>query len=235
MEQLLANLATLVVLFVESAGSIAELGAFALLEPINQKLLVAIEASLFDARSFISLGPVRAVSKKRKDYCVAVPWFGPGTQVFDANTVKGALPDISDKIVETLQRESAETIFARSNDGHMMLLACQAVSLFTICTISELFQFLKSVHSQLTLKRAKQYIFILEHLKLIRRTKYIDTEYLVCREDPRYISYGFRPDTSTTDPLRWRSMIIEEYEKSTSKRLNALRNYEAQLVSTEAA
>ncbi|MDP2046074.1 MAG: retron St85 family effector protein, partial [Deltaproteobacteria bacterium] len=54
----LAELSALTVIFSESPGSIAELGALAVLKPVREKLLVVIHEDDGDKESFIWRGPV---------------------------------------------------------------------------------------------------------------------------------------------------------------------------------
>lgn len=54
----LAQIATLIVVFPESYGSAAELGAFAAKDEIAKRLLVVIDDKRYNENSFIKLGPV---------------------------------------------------------------------------------------------------------------------------------------------------------------------------------
>ena len=56
-EQDLAGLSSLTVIFSESAGSIAELGSFSVLKPIQDRLLVVMHEDDADKESFIWRGP----------------------------------------------------------------------------------------------------------------------------------------------------------------------------------
>ncbi|MCX6543501.1 MAG: retron St85 family effector protein [Acidobacteria bacterium] len=63
LEEELARLADLVVVIVESAGSIAELGAFALSEPLRRRMLAILDRRYLGQRSFINFGPVSLIDK----------------------------------------------------------------------------------------------------------------------------------------------------------------------------
>src|SRR5690606_22457931 len=57
----LAKIASLVIIPLESAGAIAELGCFASNDQLREKLLVIISQKHFDKKSFIKLGPLRRI------------------------------------------------------------------------------------------------------------------------------------------------------------------------------
>jgi hypothetical protein len=62
MEADLAQLADLVIIVVESPGTFAELGAFALSDPLRKKLLPLIDKSYEASESFLATGPLRWIN-----------------------------------------------------------------------------------------------------------------------------------------------------------------------------
>lgn len=63
-EHFLANLCDLLILFVESYGTAAELGSFSSFDEISQKMLVIIDQKYQGKDSFINNGPVRNILEK---------------------------------------------------------------------------------------------------------------------------------------------------------------------------
>ncbi|MHB1229364.1 MAG: retron St85 family effector protein, partial [Halothiobacillus sp.] len=73
-EEELANICSLVVVILESAGSIAELGAFSQLEDLSSKL-IAIHSGIFnDESSFINLGILRYLIGNKRSSVKNYPW-----------------------------------------------------------------------------------------------------------------------------------------------------------------
>jgi len=70
----LAKLADLIVLIVESPGSIAELGAFSVVDDTRKKIQVFIREERFNADSFITLGPVRYLQVNNRGSVRAYWW-----------------------------------------------------------------------------------------------------------------------------------------------------------------
>jgi hypothetical protein len=61
MEEIVAALSDAVVIFVESPGTFAELGAFSMVPDLRSKMLVVLESRFEFAESFINTGPVRLI------------------------------------------------------------------------------------------------------------------------------------------------------------------------------
>lgn len=66
LENLLASSVDAVVMFIESPGSIAELGAFSNHMKLNDKLIVYVNKNYQKEDSFINLGPIKFLSNKTK-------------------------------------------------------------------------------------------------------------------------------------------------------------------------
>ena len=74
LEEDLAHLADIIILFVESPGSIAELGVFAALDALKHKTLAVINNSLASPNSFIADGPVRRFKTNKPEYVHYFEW-----------------------------------------------------------------------------------------------------------------------------------------------------------------
>ena len=60
----LAQIVELIILFSESEGSLAELGAFAMIDEIAQRLFVIVRQVHWQSHSFIRLGPLQRIERK---------------------------------------------------------------------------------------------------------------------------------------------------------------------------
>lgn len=80
MERELAALADVVVIVVESPGTFAELGAFAMQDDLRDKLVVILDEKYETDRSFINTGPVRWVDESEGE-CIYCPFDSAGLSV----------------------------------------------------------------------------------------------------------------------------------------------------------
>lgn len=89
LEEWLADFSDVVIILVESFGTVAELGAFSLSEALRKKLLPILDAKYRGIESFINTGPVRWVDKDSH--------FGPSIYT-DFDTILTSVTEISDRI-----------------------------------------------------------------------------------------------------------------------------------------
>lgn len=69
----LAYLTSAIIVFLESPGAIAELGAFSQISSLSEKLLVVVSEQYHPRKSFISLGPIRSLHDTKKyQHCLCV-------------------------------------------------------------------------------------------------------------------------------------------------------------------
>lgn len=60
----LAQIVELIIIFCESAGSLAELGAFSMIDEIMKRLFVVIKEEHWNEPSFVKLGPLRRIERE---------------------------------------------------------------------------------------------------------------------------------------------------------------------------
>jgi hypothetical protein len=124
-EERLADLSDVVVVIVESPGTFAELGAFAISQPLRKKLLPILEAEYRNDPSFIRTGPVEWVDQDSA--------FGPSVWL----TQKRILESI-DHIEERLARVPSERARRVTNllesPKHLFFFVCDLVAVFGPCT-----------------------------------------------------------------------------------------------------
>jgi hypothetical protein len=128
LEQRLASLADAVVIIVESAGTYAELGAFATSDALRAKLLPISDKQHERSNSFLNTGPIRWVSEESR--------FAPPIWMDSA-----LITDVGDEVVSRLQRIDSPTAGdlrrARFDEGGKHFLILLAVIAETIGPATE--------------------------------------------------------------------------------------------------
>lgn len=144
LEKDIAYLADRIILVVESPGSIAELGAFSVLEEFSQKLVVFLSKKDHDMASFLRLGPIDYLRSKRKDSIKVYPWVIEYTldnnnivTSVDGREIEGFYSDIASDILEDIPKKDRKDRFDIDLPNHVMLLIADMVELFHILKVSE--------------------------------------------------------------------------------------------------
>ena len=175
-ERDLAELSALTVLFSESPGSIAELGSFAVLETIQERLLVVMHQDDAHGKSFIWRGPVLflkhlAESNRKKDPITIYNWqkkkddngyFNPG-DFSDA-------VDLAETIEAIISKRPKTVSFRKKQLGHIMLLIICFLKIVQLATLEEIIFMLKGFGIEQELKTVKQHLSLLKSLRLIATT-----------------------------------------------------------------
>ena len=122
MESQLALLADLVVIIVESAGTFAELGAFATSEHLRQKLFAILDENYRTDRSFINTGPVKWLNGESR--------FAPVEYVDFATILLSAkcIDDRLSRIPDRGRRSTDDDVSLNQNPKHLLLLIADLIT-----------------------------------------------------------------------------------------------------------
>lgn len=223
LEEMIADLSSLVVLFVESPGSIAELGAFSQIEKIRRKLMVVQEKDHASFSSFINLGPIRFLRNKHNRGPLIVPWADPGKKGSVSEKIFAySAPNLADRIASALKNSTKEEKFDTENHSHILYLVASLVDILGVCKRIDLKRSLHSMNIAVADDALKRTLHLLVHMKLIECFKYMDGTYYHSGSDSNFISWSFKSLASTNDRLRWKFKIHEFLKKSNDIRIRAL-------------
>ena len=121
LEEYIADLADLIVLFVESPGSCAELGAFATADQLRSKTLAVVNSGFKKSGSFIADGPLRRLAKQN-----SVLYFDWNPTKINGRESLEALLDMSEELVQFLKERERKAVTEEQlnskSHAHMMLL-----------------------------------------------------------------------------------------------------------------
>ena len=215
-EEDLAYLTSLVVLISESWGAVAELGSFALIPSLAERLLVVIEDGHHDETSFISLGPVRRIEKQYENPAYVVSSLAPADF---AGEVAGLVATIEKRLGEVPKTEQ----FQSDNPKHALLAIADFVDLFSIVRKKEIKAYLSHLDVQIENATLDRYLFVLEKLEIIQVAKYRTDRYLV--PGPKrgtFLDYTSAPDAPKFVRLRAKAHVVEAWKRSDQFRMAAL-------------
>jgi hypothetical protein len=224
LESDLAWLSAVILLFVESPGSIAELGAFSQTEVLRDKLVAILEHSYQEKESFIRDGPVALLLHHDKKSVFFLPWFtlpnGSGKRVLDKDQAQDTVEHILRWLSKNMKGLSKEEKFRKTDIGHRLLLIADFISLGTIVRRKEIVSFLRGLELDIPIKRLTQFLFLLEKLNIIDRTQYGNgnsTYFLARSASDAYIHYAFKTTSKPADRLRIKSDLMKVLPKDVNR------------------
>jgi hypothetical protein len=212
LEVRIAALSKLILLIVESPGSMAELGAFSFVDSLRMKLHAVLEGTYQDHRSFIMDGPIARIKVESE----SDPESG-GFYTFEwlsRSKKPRILPKRADLASEKIVKQVIEPAvnsptrsekFDQANAGHKMLLIADLVSLGGALRPPEIVDLLNGLGLETPRKELNQYMFLLQRLNFFSKTHEGKDDYFVQADDGlKFISYE-RSDGGQLDRLRLRS------------------------------
>ncbi|MBS7790659.1 retron St85 family effector protein [Roseococcus sp. SDR] len=222
-----AHLCEAILLFVESAGSIAELGAFSAIPPIAERLLVVIDYKYFNHDSFIRRGPVEYLRKMHGDHSVislSKTDVGCLTEAsfhdIDLNMLYDAIiPNAS--IV--LEKSRLKTTFDKSNIGHLILLMIGLIQHYGALKFDEISELVNCItDSCYSREKIRQYLCAGECAGWIVSSVRGTSEYFGSRITKK--CWNFEVTGEHINRERWRTDIIDHWKTKESSRFNFIRS-----------
>lgn len=230
-EEHIAALCACVLIFVESPGSIAELGSFSVMKHLAPRLLVVCEQRFESdaAPSFIFLGPIASLRRRRSE----------SVQVFPITADVGGVMRVSDELLSdcwgyieeamlgVLRRPIPEAQLVKSELPHQMVLVAEIIGLTVAVKSGEIEQILGALGVELKGKPLRRILRILEQFDLVVSRTYGNDRFYHSSHGRSLVS--FKPSAASGlqvfDPVRFRARLIEYFESEDQRRSKAIRAF----------
>lgn len=171
-----------IVLFVESEGAIAELGAFALDEQLHKRLFVVISRKYREhpyRQSFLNLGPLKRIEVSQTDRSDT----SSNICVIEAETASQVTPAELDVVFESLDNwltvGHATERFRKENPTHKLLLIADLVDLLQVLSERHVLDALKHFDVELSKPEIRRLAKLLDLMGLIRLSERGNEKFLV--------------------------------------------------------
>ncbi len=221
LEKYLADLADVTVLFVESPGSIAELGAFAASDALRPKTLAVLNNSYCSDRSFISEGPVQKIKNENSQLVYYYTWDrkrlnSPATKKEFRDMAK----DLTEFLVKRDKSHPNEQGFDKEKPGHVLLLVADLIGIPGVATSTEITDCLKELGCKFDRENRDRYLSLLESMSFIERARRSNQEFYVSVPSKHFIQYAYQPG-ALNDPKRIKTDVREALDPIRKKILAA--------------
>lgn len=196
-EEHLAGLSAVIVLVVETPGSIAELGAFSVGEPFLDRLLVIVSNHHYEQDSFIRLGPINKIANNSSNAVLVYDWERPiygGRPASDFQVVSDELEEIVRSIREHVSPSRKEHAFKPEEPSHTMSLICDLCDLFGALSEKDIADFLVKLGIHIESVVVTQYIFLLIKCGMLFSKRKGHGTYYYVRDWKSRVSFGLAPN-----------------------------------------
>lgn len=217
-ERHLAELSSVIVLVLESPGSIVELGLFSVIEEFQSKLLIFIESDHYRSNSFIKLGPVDYLEKTHNNFAECHRWLK--NSVFDPSAALNLQKELAEAVVNRIKKPTSEHIFEPNRWLDTALLVCDLLNLNSALTIRELKTLFKGFGYDKSETDIKQILFLLEKVGFIVMEPKGDQRFYVSLEARQFFKFHISDQSFDLD--RFRIDTLTHYESEDKKRFRAI-------------
>lgn len=169
----IASLSTVVLIFLESAGSLVELGLYCSRTAYLHKLIIVADESYggTDSDSFIALGPLEHIKSYEKS-SVLIHEF-PNYK----NNYQSDVEDLVDDIFGRFTDKPVKEKFKNEDQRHLALIIAEVIRLTHPILISELEECLILLDVDIKTHRLKQLVYVLEKMRFILHINKSDNVY----------------------------------------------------------
>ena len=216
----LAQLVELIILFCESEGSLAELGAFSMIEEISERLFVVVREKHWSADSFVKHGPLRLIERRHsRDYIFVIDdsiigIIGDNPAQVDKNALKEVLKD---PLNVRLSRTREPSTFNRGRAGHIIKLIVGFTQEYGALTFEEIVEVLNKIGVDFSSAHVHCYLLCAIALDWIAKVSRGTKDYYVAKlSNVDAVSFQMKADAKVKDRAR-RRLLIREHWKSTDQ------------------
>ena len=213
LENYVAYLADITVLFVESPGSIAELGAFANSDDIRPKTLAVLNNAHESKGSFISDGPIRKLSNESKDHVHYYTW---DPNDLHSDRTKAEFTELTNELVTFLEKIKAarprQPSLKPTERGHALLLVADLIRMPGVATTSELRECLSSLGCKADREVLKRYLSVLQSVGFVTVHRRSNQEFFVRVAENPFIRYAYLEGTRFRDQYRIKTELTQGLE-----------------------
>jgi len=188
----LAETSSLVIIALESAGAIAELGSFSVNSTLNKKVIIIISRHHHEQESFITLGPLRLLQTRN---IIAYPY----DHKCLGDSLNDYLEDIVDNIKIYLDEIDKTESFNVDNNGHAALLVYELIVIFRALKLSEIQRYLKLLSIDKSLTVIKRFLFLLDKLSLVSKKRLGRIDYYVSLKTEQRVEFSSKNTSKLFD------------------------------------
>lgn len=220
----LAQLCDLVILFSESPGSFAELGAFARDNEIASKLFTVIRNRHYEEGSFITLGPIASLRHRDPNsvYVLNDNEFGITGENYsriDRNLLVGRL---AGHITARLAAAREHTTFDASRSGHLCKLITALVQEFGALSTQELLDACQQLRLEMDSERLAKLLLCLRAVEWVTEDRRGVRDFVYPNGGREAAKIPLEGDALPKDRDRRRNLIREHWKATDDERFFAL-------------
>ncbi len=226
LEEHIAQISELILLFSESYGSVAELGSFSVNDEIRQRLLVALDEENYNDNSFIRLGPIKVLENLYGDcaVCVLSKQYLEFASIDDLSKLDTNKFEhtIRSSIENRVKKVPKEKSFDSNIPGHLIKLVTGFTQIFGALRFDEINSLLIGFQVELPEDDLHNYLLCSEFYKWTKKQKRGNKTYYIAITQRKAIGYTINKDKYSKGKIAYESEIRDYWKNSEQDRFSLI-------------
>lgn len=204
-----------ILLFVESEGAFAELGAFCTQPVLAERLFVVMYSKYYRMNSYIALGPLRVLKRVQGDDHSICPVDGETLADFQE-----ILPELAADVLEKTKQSLKTHLFNTKQVRDQFLFIADVVELFGALKVSEIIELLNQFNMPLAKARVGQMLNLLSLLEVVQLSEHLSRRFYVPPQGKRegFIGYKLPGSDARLDRVQFKLRAMEYLKQDSFRR-----------------
>ena len=212
-EEDIAKISAMVLVIAESAGSLAELGAFASNDTIRKSLAIVMQEKYADAESFIRYGPVERVKKEDSERVAFFPWRENSKRKIVKVSARPHVQGVVKFLNGILKKIPNTTLFSKSTEIREFIILYWVIHLSLAIPIGKLTLYVENIIRDVDERKVRKYLYCMQLAGWIDIKHYSNTDYYYCLYDIDPIKYKFRAEVVEKESIRRKTNVVEVIQR----------------------
>lgn len=207
-ERALAGICSLIVIVLESAGALVELGAFSQLPELADKSITICSNKFIKHASFINFGILRFLAEKDASRVKSYNWETLRPESISEELVSDVVADIEAE----LSKIPKSAIFRSDQDAHCMVVIAELLRLFAVLKEHEILEYLQKCGFIISMEQLRGKLFLLKFFRIVDTAQYSDAKFYISgAEQYHRLRLASLDKTKPVDALRIEAQCLEYY------------------------
>lgn len=205
----IASISSLIIIFLESPGSLVELGIFCNRPEFYKKLLIIVSSQeTYNEDSFIYLGPLQYIKSKAQSSVLTYPWPNSDDIKYDNDILEDLCENIKSKL-DTMPKTEQ---FNPKISGHLVLLISEIISLCFPIQLGEIELALSCLGLKVSQKEVKRYLYLLQKTGIVDLLTYSSNKYFYpLLKNKKWVKFGKTKENNPMDNQKFLMNIRQSF------------------------
>jgi hypothetical protein len=213
-EEDIARIASVVLVIAESAGSLAELGAFTANDTIRNALRVVIQEEHERAESFVRFGPIERIKKAKRANLAVYPWRNHANGNLNISSARPHYQHILKFLEEHVTSIPISTTYDKLGEAQIFYVIYWIIHLCLAVTVTALYEYVRLIFNDATDEEIRKKLYCMQLAGWIERRSYSNKDYLWVLYDREPFNYEFKPGVVERVSIRRNLLVTTALKKA---------------------